>query len=223
MNLGTPITPATPDHGIRVHSRGDRYVVIDDLLPRADFEAAADDIERVRLKPVLSTIDPVYDGFAYRGGEEKQPLGDTAPDAPRWQHAVKERVADHLDLLDAAGKGNHVSLTLSAWGYPAGSRLSWHNDAGADRIGAYVYFVHRTWNADWGGGLALFDEASRADAPDGTALLHCAKHPALILPRPNRLVVFRAHTMHAVQRVDATAGDRMRRTWTGFITTKDAP
>ncbi|WP_158071371.1 hypothetical protein [Streptomyces sp. CB02261] len=39
-----------------------------------------------------------------------------------------------------------------------------------DRIGAYVYFTHRTWSTDWGGGLALIDEESRADAADGTAL-----------------------------------------------------
>ncbi|MCX4801341.1 2OG-Fe(II) oxygenase [Streptomyces sp. NPDC058682] len=221
MSLAALDAPSATGPDFRVHSRGDRYVVIDDLLPQADFDAAAD--ERIRLKPVLSTIDPVYDGFAYRGGEERQALGDTAPDAPRWQRAVKEQISAHLDLLDATGRADHISLTLSAWGYPAGSRLSWHNDAGAGRIGAYVYFTHRTWNTDWGGGLALIDEASRADALDGAALLQTAKHPALILPRPNRLVIFRAHTMHAIQRVDTTAGDRMRRTWTGFITTKDTP
>ncbi|MEU2282383.1 2OG-Fe(II) oxygenase [Streptomyces sp. NPDC013178] len=219
MNVGS-LLAAHPD--TRVHSRGDRYLVIDDLLPQADFDATADTFEHIRLKPVLSTIDPVYDGFAYRGGEEKQPLGHTADDAPRWQHAVKEQITTHLDLLGAPGRADSLSLTLSAWGYPAGSRLSWHNDAGAGRIGAYVYFTHRTWDTDWGGGLALIDEESRADAADGATLVHCATHPALILPRPNRLVIFRAHTMHAVQRVDPTAGDRLRRTWTGFITEEAA-
>ncbi|MFK0216543.1 2OG-Fe(II) oxygenase [Streptomyces sp. NPDC090298] len=222
MNLATLLaTPATgPD--ARIHSRGDRYVVIDDLLPSADFEATADTFARTRLKPVLSTIDPVYDGFAHRGGEEKQRLTHTADDAPRWQRAVKEQIRAHLDLLAAPGAEDRLSLTLSAWGYPAGTRLSWHNDAGAGRIGAYVYFTHPTWSSDWGGGLALIDEESRADATDGDALVHTATHPTLVLPRPNRLVVFRAHTMHAVQRVDATAGDRLRRTWTGFIT-EDTP
>lgn len=85
-------------------------------------------------------------------------------------------------------------------------------------MGAYVYFTHQTWDASWGGGLALIDEESRPDAADGAALVHSPVHPTLILPRPNRLVVFRARTMHAVQRVDPTAGDRPRRTWTGFIT-----
>ncbi|MEU2079001.1 2OG-Fe(II) oxygenase [Streptomyces sp. NPDC013489] len=222
MNLATLLaTPATnPD--ARVHSRGDRYVVIDDLLPEADFEATAGTFARTRLKPVLSTIDPVYDGFAHRGGEEKQRLAHTEDDAPRWQRAVKEQIGAHLDLLAAPGGTDRLSLTLSAWGYPAGSRLSWHNDAGAGRIGAYVYFTHRTWSADWGGGLALIDEESRADGADGDALVHSATHPTLVLPRPNRLVVFRAHTMHAVQRVDPNAGDRLRRTWTGFIT-EDTP
>ncbi|KUN75298.1 hypothetical protein AQJ66_36150 [Streptomyces bungoensis] len=222
MNTATLLAPPATGPQARVHSRGDRFVVIDDLLPQADFEDTATAFEHIRLKPVLSTIDPVYDGFAYRGGEERQHLGAHGDDAPRWQRAVDEQITAHLDLLGAPGRAERLSLTLSAWGYPAGSRLSWHNDAGAGRIGAYVYFTHRTWDTDWGGGLALIDEASRADAADGAALLHTATHPVLVLPRPNRLVVFRAHTMHAVQRVDATAGDRLRRTFTGFIT-EDTP
>ncbi|MFI8326349.1 2OG-Fe(II) oxygenase [Streptomyces sp. NPDC085529] len=222
MNLATLLAAPATNPDARVHSRGDRYVVIDDLLPDADFEATADAFARIRLKPVLSTIDPVYDGFAHRGGEEKQRLAHTDDGAPRWQRAVKEQIGAHLDLLGAPGAADRLSLTLSAWGYSAGSRLSWHNDAGAGRIGAYVYFTHRAWSTDWGGGLALIDEESRADAADGPALVHTATHPTLVLPRPNRLVVFRAHTMHAVQRVDPTAGDRLRRTWTGFIT-EDTP
>ncbi|MFJ9810761.1 2OG-Fe(II) oxygenase [Streptomyces sp. NPDC101158] len=222
MNLATVLAATATNPDARVHSRGDRYVVIDDLLPDADFEATADAFTRIRLKPVLSTIDPMYDGFAYRGGEDKQRLAHTDDEAPRWQRAVKEQIGVHLGLLAAPGRAENLSLTFSAWGYPAGSRLSWHNDAGAGRIGAYVYFTHRTWDTDWGGGLALIDEESRADAADGAALVHSATHPALVLPRPNRLIVFRAHTMHAVQRVDATAGDRLRRTYTGFIT-EDTP
>ncbi|MFJ3906227.1 2OG-Fe(II) oxygenase [Streptomyces sp. NPDC090025] len=237
MNLSSLLAAPATNPEARVHTVGERYVVIDDLLPAADFEATAEAFAGIRLKPVLSTIDPVYDGFAYRGGEDRQRLTGNADDAdaddasaadvnahdtPRWQRAVKEQITAHLGLLGAPDRADRLSLTLSAWGYPAGSRLSWHNDAGAGRIGAYVYFTHRAWDSDWGGGLAVIDEESRADAADGAALVDSATHPALILPRPNRLVVFRAHTMHAVQRVDATAGDRLRRTWTGFIT-EDTP
>ncbi|MFE2340216.1 2OG-Fe(II) oxygenase [Streptomyces sp. NPDC059431] len=218
MNLATVLDAPATGPAAHVHSRGERFVVIDDLLPEADFAAATADFAALRLKPVLSTIDPVYDGFAYRAGEDKQPLAGDAPDAPRWQRAVKEQVAAHLDLVAAREDDDGLALSFSAWGYPAGSRLSWHNDAGAGRVGAYVYFTHENWNASWGGGLALIDEESRPDAADGAALVHSPAHPTLILPRPNRLVVFRSHTMHAVQRVDSAAGDRLRRTWTGFIT-----
>ncbi|OKK14320.1 hypothetical protein AMK16_31310 [Streptomyces sp. CB00455] len=220
MNLATVLDAPATGPGAHVHSRGERFVVIDDLLPEADFATTTAAFTGLRLKPVLSTIDPVYDGFAYRAGEDKQPLADRpgAPDSPRWQRAVKEQVTEHLDLLGARPGDDGLALTFSAWGYPAGSRLSWHNDAGAGRVGAYVYFTHAAWDASWGGGLALIDEESRDDAADGAALVHSPAHPTLILPRPNRLVVFRSHTMHAVQRVDSAAGDRLRRTWTGFIT-----
>ncbi|MGW1776683.1 2OG-Fe(II) oxygenase [Streptomyces sp. NPDC002104] len=218
MNLATVLDAPATGPAAHIHSSGDRFVVIDDLLPEADFAAATADFTALRLKPVLSTIDPVYDGFAYRAGEDKQPLTADAPDTPRWQRAVKEQVTAHLDLVAAREDDDSLALSFSAWGYPAGSRLSWHNDAGAGRVGAYVYFTHESWDASWGGGLALIDEESRPDAADGAALVHSEVHPTLILPRPNRLVVFRSHTMHAVQRVDSAAGDRLRRTWTGFIT-----
>ncbi|MCY0937348.1 2OG-Fe(II) oxygenase [Streptomyces sp. H34-S4] len=218
MNLASVLDAPATGPAPHIHSRGDRFVVIDDLLPEADFAAATADFSALRLKPVLSTIDPVYDGFAYRAGEDKQPLATDAADTPRWQRAVKEQVTAHLDVVAAREDDDSLALGFSAWGYPAGSRLSWHNDAGAGRVGAYVYFTHANWDASWGGGLALIDEESRADAADGAALVHSPVHPTLILPRPNRLVVFRAHTMHAVQRVDSAAGDRLRRTWTGFIT-----
>ncbi|MFE4639158.1 2OG-Fe(II) oxygenase [Streptomyces sp. NPDC056773] len=222
MNLATVLdTPATGP-AAHVHSRGDRFVVIDDLLPEADFAATTAEFTALRLKPVLSTIDPVYDGFAYRAAEDKQPLAAgataTAAGAPRWQRAVREQITAHLDVVAAREDDDSLALSFSAWGYPAGSRLSWHNDAGGGRVGAYVYFAHREWDASWGGALALIDEESRPEAGDGAALVHSPVHPTLILPRPNRLVVFRSHTMHAVQRVDSAAGDRLRRTWTGFIT-----
>ncbi|MFG2716533.1 2OG-Fe(II) oxygenase [Streptomyces goshikiensis] len=217
MNLDAVLDAPASGPRAHVHSRGDRFVVIDDLLPPADFEETTAAFAALRTKPVLSTIDPVHDGFAYRGGEDKQPL-TSAPDAPRWQRAVKEQITAHLDVVGARTGDDDLALTLSAWTYPVGSRLSWHNDAGAGRVGAYVYFAHQTWDASWGGGLALIDEESRAEAAHGAALVHTPVHPTLILPRPNRLVVFRARTMHSVQRVDPAAGDRPRRTWTGFIT-----
>lgn len=218
MNLATVLDVPATGAAAHLHSRGDRFVVIDDLLPQADFATVTAEFAALRLKPVLSTIDPVYDGFAYRAGSDKQPLAAATADAPRWQRAVKEQVTAHLDVVAAREDDDGLALSFSAWGYPAGSRLGWHNDAGAGRVGAFVYFAHQNWDASWGGALALIDEESRPEAGDGAALVHSPVHPTLILPRPNRLVVFRSHTMHAVQRVDSAAGDRLRRTWTGFIT-----
>ncbi|MFJ4866676.1 2OG-Fe(II) oxygenase [Streptomyces sp. NPDC088748] len=199
----------------RMHSQGVRFAVIDDFLPGKQFSAAADAFDDLRLNPVLSSIDPIYDGPAYLGDGGKSSLRGSESGTPPWQRILKEQVCVCLGIW-AATSADALCMTLSGRGYPAESRLGWHNDGADNRVGAYVYFAHRNWSASWGGGLTLIDE----EAPqrvDGIDLLDSATHPVSIFPRPNRLVIFRSHTMHAVQRVDPTAGDRLRKTWTGFV------
>ncbi|MEU2626327.1 2OG-Fe(II) oxygenase [Kitasatospora sp. NPDC007106] len=201
------------------HSRGGRYLVVDDLLAEAEFTALAEEFARIPLKPALSTIDPFLDGFGYHGTGAKHPLTALPDTAPAWQRTVAERITAAVDVLDRDG-AEHLDITFTPWAYPDGSRLSWHNDAGERRVGAFVLFAHRAWSASWGGGLALVDAPSGPDTADGDGLMDSAVHPTLILPRPNRLVVFRSETMHSVQRVDRAAGDRLRRTWTGFLSVR---
>lgn len=45
----------------------------------------------------------------------------------------------------------------------------------------------------------------------------CPVSPVAIAPKPNRLVLVKAETVHQIHRVDETAGDSLRCTLTGFV------
>ncbi|MDQ2707607.1 MAG: 2OG-Fe(II) oxygenase [Actinomycetota bacterium] len=200
-------------------TKGDRYVVIDDLLPPTAFEEARAEFDSVALKPGLSAIDPVYDGFNYRGGRDKVPLS-TEDVGSTMRSAVVKEIKNFSGLFDEATRWGR-EVTFTAWGYPSGPRLSWHNDGGAGRLGAFVYFVHPEWRPGWGGELAIVDcdgDGCAADSP--LSILDTGPIPVLVRPRPNRLVLLKSHTLHAVQRVDPTAGDNLRKTFTGFVSSR---
>jgi Rps23 Pro-64 3,4-dihydroxylase Tpa1-like proline 4-hydroxylase len=95
-------------------------------------------------------------------------------------------------------------ITFNPWGYPVGSRLSWHNDAGAGRVGAFVLFVHEQWDPGWGGALAIGD-TDLGPVADKMTLFWAPAAPQLVFPLPNRLAIFRSGTMHSLFRVRAEA------------------
>ncbi|MET8695601.1 2OG-Fe(II) oxygenase [Streptomyces bauhiniae] len=100
--------------------------------------------------------------------------------------------------------------------YPAGSGLSWHDDA-LGRAGSFVLYVHDEWKSSWGAELLIANQVGqrepRVEQHQGvdTDLGH------YVAPVPNRLVVIRAGTPHRVKNVSARAGDHYRMSVTGFF------
>jgi Rps23 Pro-64 3,4-dihydroxylase Tpa1-like proline 4-hydroxylase len=199
----------------RIHRRGSRYAIFDDLLAPSDYEDITKQISQTNMKPTLSTIDSIFDGFAYHGTGVILSVG--VPDASftALQNSVVQRITRERQFL-GINEERPLRMTFAPWAYPSGSRLSWHNDSGAHRLGAFVFFAHVTWSPRWGGELSLIDSDARESSETGR-LLDSETDPVSIFPRPNRLVIFRVNTMHAIQRVDQCAGDRLRHTYTGFI------
>jgi hypothetical protein len=50
----------------RMTIRGNRFLAFDDTLDAAEWSAAGANFAAAKLQPVLSSIDPVYNGFAFR-------------------------------------------------------------------------------------------------------------------------------------------------------------
>ncbi|MDT0267445.1 2OG-Fe(II) oxygenase [Streptomyces sp. DSM 44915] len=216
---------------MRETHRRDRFVVFDDFLDEATLTELRGQLDRSTFSEVNSVIYPDTDGQAYRsrgaylkGAALGSPGGGGRPKA---YEKILSVVAAEPGIFGANGDDwDRAAFTF--WRYPAGSRLSWHNDVGGGRRGEYILFLHDTWKASWGGELMILDEdpppASSADFEDFIAQMELQVRrsrvsPVAILPKPNRLVLVRAGTAHQINRVDPTAGSE-RRTLTGFISKK---
>jgi Rps23 Pro-64 3,4-dihydroxylase Tpa1-like proline 4-hydroxylase len=221
---------------MRLTESGERYVVYDDFLSPSEFEHAASLMRRADLAETYSVISAERDGPAHRsrGMSFSARIGDegTGGRPPAFK-AIAQAVRAEARLFGEAGV-SWDKLTYTFWQYPAGSRLGWHNDAGRGRQGEFIVYLHPEWDISWGGELLLFDREPRAllemlgvsaetiEALSPQALLDeilrtCEASPLAVLPRPNRLVMVKANTVHTVRRVDHTAGSHRRCTLTGFV------
>ena len=97
-----------------------------------------------------------------------------------------------------------VAVTTSIYAYSAGTRAMWHDD-GRYYSGAFIYYTHQEWEQNWGGDLLVTAPGSSNGI--GTA----------IFPRPNRLVLVQSGAPHGVSRISSDAGNRIRRSMTGFF------
>mgnify|MGYP003393768949 CR=1 FL=1 len=129
--------------------------------------------------------------------------------------------------------------------YPAGAGLLWHRDSTVD-VGSYTYYGHPEWNIEWGGELFVadipqkkipqewgtfmkkpqtvvggpasgFTWSSHLDNRDANQQLMERGVGYFIAPKPNRLVVLKGGTPHAVNKVRAAAGDHVRASVSGFF------
>lgn len=216
---------------VRETQRGARFVVFDDFLSTAGFDAAVQIMERAALSERVSAICPA-DGPAYRSRGLSFPADD---DRPEVVTGLAAAVRAEPDLL-GTGRTDWARVAFTFWQHPAGSRHSWHSDSGPGRRGEFILFTHRYWDMSWGGELMVLDRDpdllgtagpdgdDTGDNPAGDAftrvhnvLRSCEVDPVTILPRPNRLVLLRSNTLHTVRRVDRTAGGHLRCTLNGFV------
>jgi hypothetical protein len=215
---------------MQISQQGRRFVVIDDFLDQETFASARGMFSRAIFSRVESVIAPQEDGHAFRskGVHFRDEVSDVGVGArPRVYEELVRRIHHERDFFgEWRTDWNRIGFTF--WKYPAGSRLGWHNDAGNGRRGEFILFLHDEWRPSWGGELMLLDVAPEelhwdTAAGDGLvarmeALLgSCPVNPVAIAPRPNRLVLVLADTIHQIHRVDRTAGDAMRCTLTGFV------
>ena len=100
--------------------------------------------------------------------------------------------------------------------YPAGTKISWHNDHGY--TGAAIFYTHSSWDPNWGGELFIAKtsperELSCPDSIDRSNLAPLLNQYGIgsyISPLPNRLVFTKGKTWHSINRVDKVAGDALR-------------
>jgi len=158
---------------------------------------------------------------------------------------VIKAVVDTSDVFEpTVGKKGQDWDVFSAMTtlYIAGQGLVWHRDA-MDNAGSWVYYAHNEWNVEWGGELLLAHERdippeygvylhrlrpmtgfadppawkSHLDNHDANELLMARGIGSYVAPKPNRLVVIKGGTPHAIAKVRASAGRRVRASVGGFF------
>jgi hypothetical protein len=158
---------------------------------------------------------------------------------------VMKAVVDSSELFSASvGRYEHDWKIFSAMPsiYRAGQGLVWHRDS-EDNTGSWIYYAHRHWNIEWGGELLLSDSRdlareygvyfhrlratgelpapppwqSHLDNKDANDLLMARGLGSFVFPRPNRLVVIKGGTAHAIAKIRPTAGSNVRASIGGFF------
>ncbi len=126
--------------------------------------------------------------------------------------------------------------------YQAGQGLVWHRDS-EDNVGSWIYYAHPDWNIEWGGELLLADARdlpreygvyfhrlratrdlpapppwqSHLDNEDANNLLMARGFGSFVTPKPNRLVVIKGGTAHAIAKITPAAGRHVRASIGGFF------
>ena len=103
--------------------------------------------------------------------------------------------------------------------YARGSSLGWHTDGA--KAGAYTYYLHSEWKADWGGELCVLECEPGAHVENSSGMTYPSELTQYdvkqFFPLPNRLVIIRGGSWHRVARIEAAAGSHLRRAISGFF------
>ena len=161
---------------------------------------------------------------------------------------VMKAVVDCADLFaSAVGRYRIDWEVFSAMPtiYQAGQGLVWHRDS-EDNAGSWIYYAHEQWNIEWGGELLLSHARdlprdsgvyfhrlratpdlpepppwqSHLDNSDASELLMASGFGSYVAPKPNRLVVIKGGTAHAIAKIRPAAGRHVRASVGGFFKKK---
>lgn len=138
-------------------------------------------------------------------------------------------------LIDIVGeyKKDWFDIAYTPYIYPAGTKISWHDDYGY--TGAAILYTHQTWSPNWGGELFV---AKTTSHDESKKMIENSKscdrlnkdyiNPILnqfgmglyVSPLPNRIVVTSGSVYHSINRVDQAAGDNLRCSIVAFFIKK---
>lgn len=214
-----------------------RFVIYDDVLPQDVFEKVWVHAQHENYANALGTNNWIK---VWR-------LGDNFPLGSPEYHWSKKPFNNYMDVIghvfhqiainsnDLLGDmSNWYDLVMRSYIYPRNTKLSWHNDTDT-YAGAFTYYIHPRWGSTWGGELMVAEvpplNEMKTPPLAGPHLDHEWEDEFLlnrgvgqwISPKPNRCVLMSSGVYHAVNRVDADAGDHSRVSVVGFLMKSKQP
>ncbi|TDZ77127.1 2OG-Fe(II) oxygenase [Mycobacteroides salmoniphilum] len=205
---------------LRVHSEGRQYAVYDDVFDEDQLRVAQNTVTPNVLTPVLSPINRLHDGLAFKGTGPRGSLRADLGDLDR--NDVVQQLAAHCVRAVGEGVCNEVrtwAYSSTYMAYTAGTQLSWHDDREEDWVGVFSFYLD-PWSSQWGGELDILDCDSShlpVRATYDESVLHAPLNATAVFPRINRVVAMKTGTLHRVRRVDQLAGSNVRRTISGSV------
>jgi Rps23 Pro-64 3,4-dihydroxylase Tpa1-like proline 4-hydroxylase len=155
-----------------------------------------------------------------------------SPEMRRFLTTIFKKAPRFSKWIGVEGR-DWASLAATAFLYPPGTGVGWHNDG--IRVGAIVYYAHPYWDPNWGGELMLSEIPPRRKAkrkmlfenvnPRVDISREMVEHTngifTAVSPRPNRLVLIRGGVPHRIKPVEIGAGLNMRASISGFFYSKE--
>ncbi|NJM20898.1 MAG: proline hydroxylase [Richelia sp. RM2_1_2] len=227
---------------MRLVAKNTQFVVFDDFLSVEDFELVKKYIHDENYQIYdASQFDRVYrlfDGKPLIGKSSR--FSEKFPGV--YSHDQKncttltgidvfvEHLLSNSEILNEwIGKKDidWKGFTAKVYLYPQGSGLTWHDDGG-NKTGSYAFYTHPSWNVQWGGDLLIPDESTKNHDYQLVTIIKSDNRydknknievgmGQYIAPKPNRLVVIAGENPHRINKVEPTAGDRIRSSISGFF------
>ena len=234
---------------VKIHTLTDHFVVIDDFLSPEDHQLVwhyiqGEEFQKIHQKKWIKAFrlsdgdglwGPPYLSDKYEG-DTQHTVYPSGKGIDLVIQKLKDIVPSYGDLVGRQGQ-DWAYFFARAYLYPKGSGLSWHRDNQNYVRGAFSYYAHPYWSAQWGGELLISSpNTAKLEFPKqpvyqsdskylGSHLDNTFESQALIddglghyvLPKPNRLVLMGSGVFHEIKRVDDNAGDHVRATIQGFF------
>lgn len=212
---------------MRLLLKNSKFAIYDDVLPKEEFQQLWGYVQEEHY------AQPQSQGNWLKVWR----IGDCSPMGSRSYYKSEAPFNLPLDnvakKIEQAGADNpelikpFEDVVYRNYLYPRGCKLSWHDDSTV-YCGAATYYTHPKWGSTWGGELMVAEVPPLASAyPKGVNKPHMDHQweddyinifgmGQYVVPKPNRLVIMAPGVYHAINRVDADAGDHPRCSVVGF-------
>ena len=200
------------------------YAIIDDFLSPREHGDLWDAFQHSTTSPsaarewnrvyqLTSGEEPVNSTFAARDLTLRDGTGDDESGPPAQRVFIEKLLALMTSNTPPLSFDPWTGFSSSAWTYPSGTGLEWHSDTGW--LAGYIYYMHPTWRASWGGELLVATDGAPSSATRVESV--CETGGVFIYPRPNRLVLLRGGTLHCIKKVENAAASAARTSVSGFF------
>ncbi|RTK97717.1 MAG: hypothetical protein EKK64_00445 [Neisseriaceae bacterium] len=207
------------------------YAVIDDVLPKEQFDLfwkyfnSSD--YAYRSMTGWQKVWRITDGQVLAGPPSYHSQAPFNNPMDVLHQSAIALAKQHFEEIVGKEDEDWKEFFLTPYIYPAGTKISWHDDYGY--TGACIYYTHPEWGANWGGELFIAKTPSAQEiqesniAPDNITrefidpLLNHYGMGMYFTPKPNRMIFTSGKVWHAINRVDQSAGDHARCSVVGFF------